>query len=256
MFKDNNNPSPLHHQLTTKLREMIINGTWGIGDLFPTDKELMAEYEMSSTTVRRAVSQLVLEGWLQRKPGKGTFVIKERVEETLGRLTGFFEEMTSRGYTPTADILTTAVLEVTSNLLIKIPMLERLNAERLIFIEKLQRINGQPIVYVKSYWPYEYGKVFLGKDLTTQAQYEIIKKELGLSFSKAEEIIAASPATSKDAQLLEIKKGAPILSMTRLAFFEDQPAELSLNSYRSDKYRYRIILLPDHCNTERLVFPE
>ncbi|MDR3591692.1 MAG: GntR family transcriptional regulator [Negativicutes bacterium] len=256
MIRDDNNHTPLHHQLTTRLREMITAGHWGIGDLFPTDKELMAQYQMSSTTVRRALSQLVLEGWLQRRARKGTFVVKERVEETLGRLTGFFEEMASRGYTPTADILTIQVLDVTANLLIKVPGLEELKADRLVFVEKLHRINGQPIVYLKSYWPYEYGKVFLGKDLTSRAQYEIVRTELGLEFTKAEEVIAAASASAKEAQLLEVKRGAPVLSMTRLAFAAGRPIELSINSYRADKYRYRVILLPDECNTERLIFPE
>lgn len=256
MIRDDNNPTPLHHQLTTKLRDMITNGHWGIGDLFPTDKELMAEYQMSSTTVRRAVSQLVLEGWLQRRAGKGTSVIKDRVEETLGRLTGFFEEARSRGFTPSADILTIQVLEVTANILIKIPGLEQLKANRVVFIEKVQKIDDQPIVYLKSYWDYKYGKVFMGTDLSTQGQYQIVKKELGLSMTRAEETISASAASAKEAQLLGVKRGSPIMSMTRLAFAGDRPIELSYNSYRPDKYRYRIILTPDEGSTKPLILPE
>ncbi|RYD01417.1 hypothetical protein N752_30960 [Desulforamulus aquiferis] len=60
----------------------------GIGELFPTDKELMKAYGVSSTTVRRSVDEMVREGWLERKPGKGTFIKKQYVE-TLGKLTGF-----------------------------------------------------------------------------------------------------------------------------------------------------------------------
>lgn len=90
-------PVQLHYQLTNALREYIQKGQWNIGDLFPADRELMEQYNVSATTVRRAVKQLVNEGWLARKPGKGTFIVKEPIREDLIQLTGFFEEMHNQG---------------------------------------------------------------------------------------------------------------------------------------------------------------
>jgi len=89
-------PIQLHYQLANELRNYIQSGSWNIGDLFPTDREIMEKYKVSATTVRRAVKQLVEEGWIERQPGKGTFIKKEPIKEELGKLTGFFEEMTIR----------------------------------------------------------------------------------------------------------------------------------------------------------------
>ena len=45
-------PVPLHFQITNDLRNDIKEGKWNLGDQFPTDKQLMEQYGVSSTTVR------------------------------------------------------------------------------------------------------------------------------------------------------------------------------------------------------------
>ena len=82
---------PLHSQIKLDLETQLKNGRWKAGDLFPTDKQLMEHYNVSSTTVRRAIYELVQEGWIVRRSGKGTFVRKNMVED-LNKLTGFLKK--------------------------------------------------------------------------------------------------------------------------------------------------------------------
>lgn len=240
---DKNVPIPLHYQLTTDLREGIIQGTWGVGEVFPTDKELMNKYNISSTTVRRAVSQLVQEGWLDRRPGKGTFVKKTPIEETLGEPTGFFEEMINRGLKPSADVLNVSEIELSKKELEKVPQLRIFSEQRMFVFEKIQKLNDEPIAYVKSYWPYEYGVRIAELDLSTQGIYELIKREFGFSLIRAEEFVGADIANKKISQYLNVKIGFPVLTMERIAYNEhDKPIELSINAYRADRYKYKVHL--------------
>ncbi|MBE3571764.1 MAG: GntR family transcriptional regulator [Moorella humiferrea] len=255
MAFNKNEPLPLHYQITNDLREAIKNGKWSVGDLFPTDKELMEKYGVSSTTVRRAVAQLVQEGWLERKPGKGTFVKKEHVEETLGRLTGFFEEMRRHGFTPSADVLDLRPVEITPRELEKTPGLSVFGNQKMFLVERLQKLNGKPVVYLRSYWPYEYGRRMAEFDLGKEALYEIATRELGLSLTRAEQTIAASVARKKEAQLLDVMVGFPVLVMERLAYAGDRPVELSINIYRADRYKYRVFLYPSNNNFEGVLLP-
>src|SRR3972149_2096576 len=92
--------APLYHWLSETLREEIAQGLYKPGDALPAEHELMRRYNLSSTTVRRAVHDLAREGLIYRKAGKGTFVMRTRVEEHLSRLTSFSEEMHSRKIDP------------------------------------------------------------------------------------------------------------------------------------------------------------
>ncbi|CAA7603080.1 GntR bacterial regulatory protein HTH signature [Acididesulfobacillus acetoxydans] len=233
---------PLHYQLTNRLRDGIRDGVWSLGELFPTDKELMQQYGVSSTTVRRAVGQLVQEGLLERKAGKGTFVRKKPVEETLGLLTGFFEEMSSRGFTPSAAVLNLSVVELTPKEVEKVPLLSVFRNRKVFLIEKIQKLNDEPIAYLRSYWPYEHGARMAEFDLTKVGLYEIATKELHLVLTRAEETIGSDIARKKVAEHLGVRVGFPILTMDRIAFSGTEPVEVSLNSYRADRYMYKITL--------------
>ncbi|MDK2823907.1 MAG: GntR family transcriptional regulator [Clostridia bacterium] len=232
---------PLHYRITQELRESLKNGQWKSGELFPTDKQLMEKYNVSSTTVRRAIYELVKEGWLERKPGKGTFVKGDMVE-TLKRLTGFFEEIREKGMKPSAAILTIEEVEVTDELLEEVPELKDFDEEKLVLIRKIQKMNDIPVVYLDSYWPFEVGQELRKHDLTCRGMYEILQDSLGITLEKADQIITASLADEVVANALNIEKGAPLLVMKRTVFSGDEALEVSVNKYRADMYSYRVQL--------------
>ncbi|WP_258360773.1 GntR family transcriptional regulator [Moorella sulfitireducens] len=240
---DRSKPIPLHYQITSDLRRAIKEGRYRVGDLFPTDKQLMEKYDVSSITVRRAVAALVDEGLLERRPGKGTFVKREPVEETLGKLTGFFEEMKARGYEPSARIIFTGPVADPAKEKQKVPALRVFGDEPLFLIEKVQQMNGQPITYLRSYWPYEYGSRLAGEDLERHGLYELVEEKLGLALERAEQTISAGRAGKAEAAYLQVKVGSPLLIMERTAYDErGKPVELSINAYRPDRYKYRVEL--------------
>ncbi len=235
-------PIQLHYQLANELRNYIQSGMWNIGDLFPTDREIMEKYNVSATTVRRAVKQLVEEGWIERRPGKGTFIKKEPIKEELGHLTGFFEEMTNKGFVPNAEILETREVNVTDEVLKNFPELKHLNENKVMLIKKLHKVNDKKLVLVSSFWKLEYGRELSRYDLTNTGVYEIASRFLNVKLTKAEETISAKAATKEEAEYLDLKKGEPVLVMERLTYQEDTPIEYAYNVYRADRYRYNITL--------------
>ena len=233
--------APLHYKIAHELRDGLKKGQWKAGDLFPTDKQLMEKYSVSSTTVRRAIYELVKEGWLDRKPGKGTFVKGEMIE-TLKRLTGFFEEIRAKGMVPSAKLVKVVEVEITDELLEEVPELKDFDETRLILIRKVQQMNGIPVVYLDSYWPYEIGLELTKHDLTSRGMYEILQSSLGISLEKADQIISASIADEVVAKALNISLGTPLLVMSRTVFSGENALEVSINKYRADMYSYRVQL--------------
>ncbi|MDF3129499.1 GntR family transcriptional regulator [Kiritimatiellaeota bacterium B1221] len=66
--------------IKTKLRNRILSGQFGPGGQLTPEMELCRQFNISRSTVRRAISELVEEGLLVRHQGRGTFVCFERTE--------------------------------------------------------------------------------------------------------------------------------------------------------------------------------
>ncbi len=79
---------------TGRLREEILReitmGNFSRGMLLPSEREMAAKFGVSYMTVRKAVSSLVEESYLERVPGVGTFVRRQicesKVQKTLGMI--------------------------------------------------------------------------------------------------------------------------------------------------------------------------
>ena len=69
---------PLYRQVADVLRERIERGVFRPGERIPTEYDLCDEFGVSRISIRHALSELVLEGLLQRRQGSGTYVEEER----------------------------------------------------------------------------------------------------------------------------------------------------------------------------------
>jgi len=68
------NTVPLYFQLEQIIKSKILMGEFVPGEQISTDKDLCETYQISTITARQAILNLVNEGLLIRKQGKGTFV--------------------------------------------------------------------------------------------------------------------------------------------------------------------------------------
>jgi GntR family transcriptional regulator/MocR family aminotransferase len=78
---------PLHWQLYNRLREAIISGRIRPGSRLPASRQLCAELGLSRNTVLTAVQQLCAEGYLESRPGSGTYVASRLPDQLLAPLT-------------------------------------------------------------------------------------------------------------------------------------------------------------------------
>ena len=78
-----NTSVPLYRQLKDKILSDISSGKLAEGEKIPTEIELSELYNISRITVRNAVKELVAEGYLVKKQGKGTFVCLPKIERKL-----------------------------------------------------------------------------------------------------------------------------------------------------------------------------
>jgi len=85
----------LYRKVQHDLKSQIIAGVYGEGDLLPSESELQRLHGVTRSTIRQALEELVKEGYIRKKQGKGSIVIR-RQRRTLGMLSvkGFSEVRT------------------------------------------------------------------------------------------------------------------------------------------------------------------
>jgi GntR family transcriptional regulator len=80
---------PKYFQLASILRQKIDEGEWAPRAAIPSERQLERLYNLSRTTIREAIDQLVQQGYLYREHGRGTFVSPQKLQKGWMELTSF-----------------------------------------------------------------------------------------------------------------------------------------------------------------------
>lgn len=232
-------PIPLYYQLKEVLLEYIKNYHEDLEEPIPTEMELSNQFNISRPTVRQAINELAVEGYLTRVKGKGTFILKPRItQKFLLALDSFNDEMRQKGLTPSTKLLSGKVVpsnERVSNALgVK-------SGTDVVELRRLRFADGEPIVVVVTYIAQEKCSGLLAKDLEGRSLYEILESDYGLTIYSATRNLEAIAAGSYEAHLLEIEKGDPVHFSESIVYLMDgSPIEYSLAKYRGDRNSFTV----------------
>lgn len=101
---------PKYRQVEESVRQMIQLGTLKVGDQIPTEEELCEKFGFSRMTVNKALSNLSAGGYIERVPGRGSFVRRHHVDKSLSSGTSFTEDMAAIGLKAGSKLLSYEVV--------------------------------------------------------------------------------------------------------------------------------------------------
>lgn len=230
-----NSPVPLHVQLKDLLKNEILQGDFE--EKIPSERELMERFSISRSTVRQAVSELVLEGVLEKKHGKGTFISHRPVEEWLGNLSTYNEVIDEMGMKPSTRLLYQGK-ESSPKEICNI-----LGVDEFYVIERLRFADNVPIAIEKQCYPVEIGIELAKHDLDTAVLYDLLEFNVGVRLWEAEQIISSSLPTPEEYRHLEFPEATCLLTTERVTYDPDgNPVEYLRGVFRSDMYAFRMKL--------------
>jgi len=233
MVIDQHSKIPLYYQLKEELKKRILKGEFKEGDLIPSEREFSEQYNISSTTIRRALNDLVHENLLDRKAGKGTFVRSPKVKRDLRKVLGFTQNMREMGLVPSTRVLDKKV--VPANAFAR----ERLGlkkGDKVVRLNRLRVANEIPMMLETRYIRTDLCPGIENEELSASL-WKVFEKVYGFKPYRHSQNLRIAKISGHDATLLGLKDNALVFLIKGITFLENGEAiECEESLYRSDKY--------------------
>lgn len=223
---------PLYIQIKMILKERILHGIYPIGENIPSEPQLESEFNVSKITIRNAVKELVQEGYLEKKSGKGTKVIRNTSLSKLSRGKRFTEVLVEEGNKIEKRLIS---IEWTVN--DENTELHRLFGQKALKIKRLYLLNGEPYIYYYHYLSTQI-KELDEDDLQSQSLYGLLEQQ-GIYLDSFRDEFAVTLANKEVTEALAIENDSPLLKRLRYSYDElGKLIEFSEGYYHTDKQRY------------------
>jgi GntR family transcriptional regulator len=229
---DHQSPIPLHSQVESLLRQMVLQPEYQKGELLPDEVSLAARLGVSRGTVRSGISKLVFEGVLDRKAGIGTRVSRRPLESGIRAWRSFTMEMATKGITVKNFRMDYRLAEA------PIHVAEALQLEAHAKLWRLDRVRGwnnKPALQSTSWFHPRLG--LKGTEDFNRPLYEVLESASGVRPQNAHEEFLAVSADNRLAKLLRVAKDTPLLLRRHTVFDPgSRPFEFAEVRYVSSRF--------------------
>lgn len=234
---------PLYGQVLGVLRQRIVDGVYGPGDQIEPEDRLAAEFGVSRATVRQAIGELVRQGLVDRRQGRGTFVLPAGDQHPYGqRFSGSLSDLIAE---TTRSKAIDTVVEREADIPPGIAQALELEPAVATIVRRTRAIENRVFAYTVNYIPERFSRLISEADLRASGLMTLLGKK-GVQLGSAQQLIRAELADIEISEHLEVDFAAPLLYVERLVFAVDEsPVQFVKSWYRADLYEYRVTLRAD-----------
>jgi GntR family transcriptional regulator len=228
----NRKKGPLYVQIKEILKDRILHGEYAINTNIPSEPQLEEEFNVSKITVRNAIKELVQEGYLEKKSGKGTKVISNVTIAKLSKGKRFTEILVEEGHHISKKVVSIKKVEVFSE-----SDLHSIFGDHCIQIERLYLLDNEPYIYFTHYFLLDLSEEELN-DVQINSLYRFLEKHnIRLESFRDEFAVAIAPAHI--CETFKLEKDTPLLKRIRRSSDEEgNVLEYSEGYYHTEKQNY------------------
>ena len=200
--------------LQNDIKRDILTGIFREGDLLPSENELCNRYNVTRSTVRKALDGLVNEGYILKKQGKGSIVFIKRNSLGLLSFKGFSDVLGE-----TSRKIRTTILQ--DPLFIRwpanffYPLSEEEKSAGTIFLNRLRYVEDNPVMVEYTYLPNTHLEGFLEQPLVHDSLFATLRSRYQIEVTNVFQDIRAVSAEPEVAEMLETYPTAPLLHIYR-----------------------------------------
>ena len=233
---DRTSDVPLYSQIAEALAALILDGTLAPGTRIEDEVSMARRLEVSRPTARQALQRLVDRGLISRRRGAGTVVTSPHVRRPM-ELSSLFSDLTRNGHEVSTTIIEYSMHPADEE------EAEHLGVEPgagVTRIRRLRRADGEPIALMDNLLPAAIAPSH--EELEQDGLYNLLRAQ-GVVPATATQSIGARNATPAEAGVLEEKRRAALLTVTRTASDSSGAViEYGTHVYRASRYSFETTL--------------
>lgn len=211
---------PAWYRAAAMIRNRIERRAYPPGATIPPEMELAQEFDVSRTTIRRSLNELVRGGYLERRQGVGTFVKPH--SRGPGVCSGYLEDLLTLFTGTDLKRLTRRELKADKDIAEALAIAP---GTRIVEFTRVRLLDGAPYNVARNYLQTSISQLFDAEELRSLRLLELLQKA-GCRLSEASESITAVGATRKLAADLALPENAPLLKV-RLVYYDDNTRPLA-----------------------------
>lgn len=229
---------PKYIRIYKELRGRILTDGFVDNGQLPTELQLMEQFGVSRTTIRKATEMLRADNLIESRQGYGTDVTLNKKTPNAGQMNRITDVIDiDFTFTPEplestkhSDVLVD-VVPVPGKVASALDLTQGDNVYRLRW---LHYVNDIPYLYLTNYVRMDLAPTLPQVVEGMVSLYPILAREYGLIFDRAEETIEPIVSDFISAKLLDVPVGTPLLQLCRSTHFNKGPAEYGLSIIRPD----------------------
>jgi GntR family transcriptional regulator len=227
-------------QVLRRIEADIVTGRLLSGSRLAPERELGARLGVARNTLRRALAILAEKGLIQARGRGGWVVVGGAVTERIEGPPSFTEWAARHGHTVASNVLTARSRPATTG---EAADLRIVASSKVFELERVRFIEGVPISLDRSVLHPRLIPALSGVDFANRSLYGTVREHAGVIPSRAEVVVRAVPATERQAALLTIHEGDPLLELEEMTFDQyDEPFETARLLNRGDRYGFATTL--------------
>jgi GntR family transcriptional regulator len=211
------------------------------GAAIPSERELSARLGSSRMTLRRALDELVRDGYLIRRQGARTYTARPKIVQRL-RVISFTEDMARRGMTSSSRTFSATVGVAGARLGARLHVSP---SDPVLTVGRLRLADDEPMAIEWLAVPQALVPGLEGQELTNHSFYRLLAERYGIEIAGGTQTMEPTVTDESDSRLLDVPLHSPALYVERVTWTaEHQVIEYVRSVYRGDRYRFEVELEP------------
>lgn len=201
---------PLYIQLKDQILAEIKSDRFEIGDVIPSEQEMMKSYQVGRVTVREAINELVKEGLLEKKQGKGTFIRKKDTSIGYEPLISLSYFLNLRCWDHHNEVLRNEIVTMNQDQ----KEAAKIESSKILILERNRFIDTHPLGLEVFYFHEDF--IDLSKDADLNLSIgKLLLETLKLPVEKMVQEVIVVKASDREAALLKLAPGGDLMYMKR-----------------------------------------